>query len=87
MASAASILTSDEQGELVLRAEGEWLVASASELDRRLNDLKLPQGRQVTLDLGGLGRLDSTGALLLLRTEQALATRGNQVEFVNLPSR
>ena len=70
-----------------MRAEGEWLVASASELDRRLNDLKLPQGRQVTLDLGGLGRLDSTGALLLLRTEHALAARGNQVEFANLPSR
>ena len=87
MAPAASILASDEQGELVLRAEGEWLVTSASELDRRLNDLKLPQGRQVTMDLGGVGRLDSTGALLLLRTEHALAERGNHVEFANLPPR
>jgi len=70
----------------VLRAEGEWLVASASELDRRLNDLKLPQGRRVTMDLGGVGRLDSTGALLLLRTEHALAERGNDVKVANLPS-
>ena len=69
-----------------MRAEGEWLVASAGELDRRLNALSLPQGRQVIVDLGGLGRLDSTGALLLLRTEHALAARGNRVEFVNLPS-
>ena len=86
MAPAASILASDQQGELVLRAEGEWLVASASELDRRLNDLKLPQGRQVIMDLGGLGRLDSTGALLLLRTEHALAERGNRVRLTNLPA-
>jgi phospholipid/cholesterol/gamma-HCH transport system permease protein len=85
MAPAASILASNEQGELVLRAEGEWLVASANELDRRLNNLDLPQGRQVTVDLGGVGRLDSTGALLLLRTEQALSARGNHVEFANLP--
>ncbi|HUI34021.1 MAG TPA: ABC transporter permease, partial [Stellaceae bacterium] len=69
-----------------MRAEGEWLVASASELDRRLNDLKLPQGRRVTMDLGGVGRLDSTGALLLLRTEHALAERGNDVKVANLPS-
>lgn len=85
MAPAASILASDEQGELVLRAEGEWLVASASELDRRLNDLKLPQSRQVTMDLGGVARLDSTGALLLLRTEHALAELGNHVRLANLP--
>jgi len=86
MAPAASLFASDEQGELVLRAEGEWLVASASELDRRLNGLDLPQGRQVTMDLGGVGRLDSTGALLLLRTEQALTERGNHVELANLPA-
>src|SRR5580704_9598714 len=86
MAPAASILASDEQGELVLRAEGDWLVASASELDKRLNDLDLPERRQVTVDLGGVGRLDSTGALLLLRTEHALSARGNHVEFANLPS-
>src|SRR5262249_5942948 len=30
------------------------------------------------------GRLDSTGALLLLRTEHALAARGNHVELANL---
>jgi phospholipid/cholesterol/gamma-HCH transport system permease protein len=86
MAPAASLFASDEQGELVLRAEGEWLVASASELDRRLNGLDLPQSRQVTMDLGGVGRLDSTGALLLLRTEQALTERGNHVELANLPA-
>ena len=87
MPSAASILASDEQGGLVLRAEGEWLVTSASELDRRLSALELPRGRRVTVDLAGVHRLDSTGALLLLRTELELAQRGNQVALTNLPPR
>jgi phospholipid/cholesterol/gamma-HCH transport system permease protein len=87
MPPAASILASDERGELVLRAAGEWLVGSASELDRRLNSLELPQDRQVTVDLAGVARLDSTGAWLLLRTEQALAARGNHVALTNLPPR
>jgi phospholipid/cholesterol/gamma-HCH transport system permease protein len=87
MASAATILASDEQGGLVLRAAGEWLVVSASELDRRLNALELPHDQQVTVDLGGVDRLDSTGALLLLRTEHALTERGNQVALANLAPR
>jgi phospholipid/cholesterol/gamma-HCH transport system permease protein len=87
MAPAASILVSDEQGGLVLRAEGEWLVTSARELDRRLNAIDLPRGRQVIVDLAGVDRLDSTGALLLLRTEHALTERGNRVELTNLPPR
>ena len=36
MASSASILTSDNADGLTLRAEGNWLVASAAELDRHL---------------------------------------------------
>jgi phospholipid/cholesterol/gamma-HCH transport system permease protein len=87
MPPAASILASDEQGGLVLRAAGQWLTASAGDLDQRLNALELPQGRQVTVDLAGVDRLDSTGALLLLRTEHALVARGNQVALANLPPR
>jgi len=87
MAAPATILASDDGGALVLRAEGEWLVSSAAELDRRLNQMELPQGRQVTVDLSGVDRLDSTGALLLLRTEHALAERGNHVALENLRPR
>jgi phospholipid/cholesterol/gamma-HCH transport system permease protein len=87
MAAAASILASEEAGSLVLRAEGEWLVASAGELDRRLHSLDIPEGQRVTVDLSGVARLDSAGAWLLLRTEHELATRGNQVELTNLQPR
>jgi len=41
----------------------------------------------VTFDLAALDRLDSAGAWLLLRTEHALAARGNSVEIANLQPR
>jgi phospholipid/cholesterol/gamma-HCH transport system permease protein len=87
MAPAATILATEEQGETVFRAEGEWLVVTAAELDRSLRGLELPQGRHVTVDLSGVDRLDSAGAWLLLRTEHELATRGNEVELSNLQPR
>jgi phospholipid/cholesterol/gamma-HCH transport system permease protein len=87
MAPAATIVSSEEQGTTVLRAEGEWLVVSAAELDRRLRGMELPQGQHVTIDLSTVDRLDSTGAWLLLRTEHELAARGNVVELANLQSR
>ena len=87
MAPAATILASEEDGATVFRAEGEWLVVTAAELDRRLRDLTMPQGRQVTVDLSGVDRLDSAGAWLLLRTEHELAARGNQVALANLQAR
>jgi phospholipid/cholesterol/gamma-HCH transport system permease protein len=87
MAAAATILASEGPGAVTLRAEGEWLVGSAAELDRRLSQLSLPQGREVTVDLAGVDRLDSTGAWLLLRTEHQLSSRGNQVRLANLQPR
>jgi phospholipid/cholesterol/gamma-HCH transport system permease protein len=87
MAAAATILASEEKGATVLRAQGEWLVVAAGELDRRLRGLAVPQGQRVTVDLSGVERLDSSGAWLLLRTEHELVTRGNRVELTNLQPR
>jgi phospholipid/cholesterol/gamma-HCH transport system permease protein len=84
MASPASIFAVEEADALVLRAEGSWLVAEAGDLDRRLRAIDLPTGRQVQLDLGGVDRLDTAGAWLVLRTEQALAARGNNVAVTNI---
>jgi len=71
----------------VWRAEGEWLVVSAGELDRRLRAMEVPQGRHVRVDLSRVERLDSTGAWLLLRTEHELSAHGNDVELANLSPR
>src|SRR5712692_9043750 len=86
MAPSATLVASPEPDALVLRAEGDWLVATAAELDGRLRALALLQGRRVTLDLAGIERLDTAGAWLLLRTEHDLAARGNAVEIRNLRS-
>ncbi|MGE5270974.1 MAG: MlaE family lipid ABC transporter permease subunit [Thiohalocapsa sp.] len=89
MASPALIVDApspgaQESGALVLHAQGNWLVGTAAELDRHLHALDLPADRQVTVDLAGIERLDTTGALLLLRTEHDLAARGNHVALVNV---
>ncbi len=84
MAPPATIVATEEAGALIMRAEGSWLVASATELDRRLHALDLPTGRRVTLDLAGVDRLDTAGAWLLLRTEHALNARGNSVALANV---
>src|SRR5215471_18265347 len=81
---AATLIERDELGEFVLTAAGEWLVATAAELDRRLRAIEVPSGKRVTLDLSGIDRLDTAGAWLLLRTEHDLTERGNAVEMRNL---
>ena len=84
MSPSATFIAAEDPGGLVFRAEGDWLLATAAELDRRLRALDLPSGRQVTLDLGGIGRLDTAGAWLLKRTDDALAARGNDVALANV---
>ena len=85
MASAAATLTASQaSGSLVLAAAGEWLVATAAELDQQLRALKMPANARVMLDLAGIERLDTAGAWLLLRTEHDLRERGNAVEMRDL---
>jgi phospholipid/cholesterol/gamma-HCH transport system permease protein len=81
---AATLVTSQAPGAFVLSASGEWLVATATDLDQKLRALKIPAETRVTLDLAGIDRLDTAGAWLLLRTERDLVARGNIVEMQNL---
>jgi phospholipid/cholesterol/gamma-HCH transport system permease protein len=83
---AATFVASEEPGALIFAAAGEWLVATAAELDRTLRAIQMPNGKRVTLDLAGIDRLDTAGAWLLLRTEHDLAARGNAVEIRDLRS-
>jgi phospholipid/cholesterol/gamma-HCH transport system permease protein len=83
-AATTTLVASEESGSLVLAATGEWLVATAADLDRRLRGIEVPKGRRVLLDLTGIDRLDTAGAWLLLRTEHDLTARGNTVEMRNL---
>jgi phospholipid/cholesterol/gamma-HCH transport system permease protein len=79
-------LQHEDLGSFVFVASGEWLVATAAELDRQLRAIQLPIGRPIILDLAGIDRLDSAGAWLLVRTEHELAALGNSVEISGLRS-
>ena len=81
---SATFVASEEPGSLILAATGEWLVATAADLDQRLRALAIPKGKRVTLDLAGIDRLDTAGAWLLLRTEHDLTANGNAVEMRDL---
>lgn len=81
---AASLVDNGASETVVLTAAGEWLVATAADLDRRLRGLELPRHREVTIDLAGIDRIDTTGAWLLVRTEHDLIDRGNAVALRNL---
>ena len=82
--ATASFVASADRDALVFQAEGDWLLATAAELDRRLRALELPSGREVVLDLAGVERLDTAGAWLLKRTDNELAALGNAVTLANV---
>jgi phospholipid/cholesterol/gamma-HCH transport system permease protein len=84
MPSDASLLTAEHADRLVVSPIGEWRVSAAAALDEELQRLEIPPQRPVTIDLGGISRIDSAGAWLLLRTAEDLAARGNVVELRNL---
>lgn len=69
---------------VLLTAAGDWLVGSATKLDRRLRELPTPPRRRVIIDLERVEQIDAAGAWLLLRTERQLSTRGNAVELRGL---
>jgi phospholipid/cholesterol/gamma-HCH transport system permease protein len=81
---AATFVETEEPGSFVFAAAGDWRVTTAAELDRRLRAIQMPSGKQVTLDLKGIERLDTSGAWLLLRTEHNLKARGNGVDIRDL---
>src|SRR5262245_2016798 len=81
---AATLIETEESGSLIWAPAGQWSVATAAELDRKLRTLKMPTGKRLTMDLAGIERRDTAGAWLLLRTEHDLTARDNAVELRNL---
>ncbi|HTS94358.1 MAG TPA: MlaE family lipid ABC transporter permease subunit [Stellaceae bacterium] len=84
MAEDAWVEAGFREGAFVLRAGGAWRVRAAAALDHKLKALDPGAARAARIDLGAVESLDSAGAWLLLRTEQALQTRGISVSVENL---
>src|SRR5579864_6480245 len=75
-----------EGDALVLHARGDWLVATAADIDRALRRLEqVGTGERLRLDLGGIERLDTVGAWLVQRTARALTSRGVANTVENVP--
>src|SRR5215472_1120289 len=78
-------MTREENG-LVLHARGDWLVATAADIDRALRRLAaVGAGERLRLDLGSIERLDTVGAWLVQRTARMLTSRGVANSVENVP--
>ena len=75
-------LTADDR--LQVTAGGRWDIKFAAQLDRSLRAIEPADGAtSVTVDLGGVEALDTSGAWLLRRTMDAFRSRGLEVALAN----
>ncbi|MEO8671697.1 MAG: MlaE family lipid ABC transporter permease subunit [Tahibacter sp.] len=63
---AADIAIDHAGGDVVLRVSGDWTLANAASLDARVRKILASSTNATRIDVSGLGRLDTTGAQLLL---------------------
>ena len=67
-----SCLATVDHGEATLALSGELDMSTAPELSRSLSEVLDRQPQQVTLELGDLAFIDSTGLTLIVRTSNRL---------------
>ncbi|MCF8478783.1 MAG: ABC transporter permease [Pseudolabrys sp.] len=82
-----TLLTDTVQGDrLDLAGSGAWIAVNAQRLERliRTIDRRYPAVKHVTVDMGGVERLDTFGAWLLERLTRAFAARGCQTSVTGL---
>jgi phospholipid/cholesterol/gamma-HCH transport system permease protein len=86
--SGEPLLSSSLRGDaLELAAAGSWTADRARELEPLIDDIsKKTRGvRAVTIDMGGVERLDTFGAWLLERLQRSWASQGAPPRVVGLP--
>ncbi|BCW89604.1 hypothetical protein sos41_27700 [Alphaproteobacteria bacterium SO-S41] len=79
--TAATAQIDDKDGHTSIVAGGDWIVVNAVPLDKQLNALKPGKGGNLTFDLSGLGKLDTTGAWLIQRTKEHFEAAGATVSL------
>lgn len=75
-----------DRDTLVLTVGGDWQLAAAVEFDRQLARLDMSGVRQVKIDASAVGRMDSAGAWLLIRTKRDAEDKGLRVSSLVVPS-
>lgn len=66
------------------RCTGAWTVHGVAGMERQLMLMDWPSAKELVFDCSGITALDTAGAWLLHRTEQALRQRGNSVRLEGL---
>lgn len=75
-----------EASTLTLLAGGDWTVATAVHYDRELAHFDLSGIREMKIDASGVGRMDSAGAWLLIRTRRESEDAGVKVTSFAVPA-
>ena len=82
--SAAWVKTESADGVLLVTAGGRWDIKSAGQLSRSLRSIESAEApSSVTVDLGRVEVLDTSGAWLMRRTMDAYRSRGLEVALAN----
>ncbi len=71
--------------QIRLIAGGDWIVPELPRLDRELQHLNFTGAREAAIDASALGKLDSAGGWLLLRTKHQMEATGAQFGELLLP--
>lgn len=73
------------KGGVVLHFSGDWLARTIGHVESVVDETrKADLGKSVTFDLSSVGRLDTSGALLMERLQRALAEKGAEVHSEGL---
>ncbi len=78
-----SCLASLDHGQAIVAVNGELDLSTAPELSRSLSDVLDQHPQRVTLELGGLDFIDSTGLTLLVRTSKRLKDHEGSLELAH----
>lgn len=69
---------------LVLKAKGDWIVRHADAADKAIAHMDVRGRRSVIFDLGNIGKLDTTGAWLLHKSQRLFQNEGAAVTFIGM---
>jgi len=87
--TTAAAFDVEEDGKLLrLKATGAWIAAQLGEVDGPLRSFtERSEGRELVIDLGGIERMDTAGAMALQRTMTFCTQRTEASRFENTPDR
>jgi phospholipid/cholesterol/gamma-HCH transport system permease protein len=79
--AAPGLTEMQADGGRVLRLSGSWVMQQARAAEAAVTALAFRRGERITIDLSGVGRLDTLGALLVRRIEGAAVSAGAEASL------